>query len=139
MIACIYIYSVSNRHVKSMQCIYFSDQIFRQYIGTHINTNFAHFYPTCFYNLMKQSLLQSFYINRNYFTVAFSSIFRYIDNVFSINNHDFHPYINPTHPNVLEIKDTTQLSTFASYLDIILNIASCIPQIKDKVNTTHIL
>jgi hypothetical protein len=54
--------------------------------------------------------------------VAFSSTFRYIDDVLSINNDQFHSYIDSIYPNELEIKDTTEPSTSASYLDVLLNI-----------------
>jgi hypothetical protein len=46
--------------------------------------------------------------------VAFNSTFRYIDNVLSINNNHFHSYVDSIYPNELEIKDTTECSTFAS-------------------------
>ena len=46
--------------------------------------------------------------------------FRYIDDVLSINNHQFHSHVDSIYPNELEIKDTTEYSTFASYLDVLL-------------------
>jgi hypothetical protein len=48
--------------------------------------------------------------------VAFNSTFRYIDDVLSLNNDQFH------YPSELEIKDTTESSTSASYLDVLLYI-----------------
>jgi hypothetical protein len=39
--------------------------------------------------------------------VTFNSTFRYIDDVLSINNDQFHSYINSIYPNEFEIKDTT--------------------------------
>jgi hypothetical protein len=51
--------------------------------------------------------------------VAFNSTFRYIDDVLSINNNQFHTYVDSIYPNGLEIKDTTECSTSASYLDIL--------------------
>ena len=65
--------------------------------------------------------------------VAFNSTFRYIDDVLSINN-DFHSYVNSIYPNELEIKDTTESSMSASYLDILLNI-----DINGKITTHQIL
>jgi hypothetical protein len=53
-------------------------------------------------------------------TVAFNSIFRYIDDVLSINNNQFHTYVDSIYPNELEIKDTTECSTSASHLDNII-------------------
>jgi hypothetical protein len=52
----------------------------------------------------------------------FNSTFRYIDEVLSINNDQFHSYVDSINPSELEIKDTTESSTSASYLDVLLNI-----------------
>jgi hypothetical protein len=54
--------------------------------------------------------------------VVFNSTFRYIDDVLSINNDQFHSYVYSIYPSELEIKDTTESSTSASYLDVLLNI-----------------
>jgi hypothetical protein len=59
---------------------------------------------------------------KKYLAVAFNSTFRYIDDVLSINNHQFHSYVDSTYPNELEIKDTTECSTSASYLDVLLKL-----------------
>jgi hypothetical protein len=47
---------------------------------------------------------------------------RYIDDVLSINNHNFHKYIHLIYPDELQIKDTTEFDKYASYLDIVLKI-----------------
>ncbi len=47
--------------------------------------------------------------------VAFNSTFRYIDDVLSINNDNFHSYVDTIYPGELEIKDTTEPDTSASY------------------------
>jgi hypothetical protein len=52
--------------------------------------------------------------------MAFSSTFRYIDDVLSINNNQFHSHIDLIYSNELEIKDTTECSTSASNFDILL-------------------
>jgi hypothetical protein len=54
--------------------------------------------------------------------VAFNSTFRYIDDVLPINNEQFHPHADSIYPNELEIKDTTESPTSASYWDVLLNI-----------------
>jgi hypothetical protein len=46
----------------------------------------------------------------------------YIDDVLSINNDRFTSYVNSIYPSELETKDTTESSTSASYLDVLLNI-----------------
>jgi hypothetical protein len=54
--------------------------------------------------------------------VNFNSTLRYTDDVLSINNEHFHSFVYPIYPSELEIKDTTESSTSASYLGVVLNI-----------------
>jgi hypothetical protein len=54
--------------------------------------------------------------------VAFNLTFCYIDDGLSINNDHFHSYVDSIYPNELEIKDTTECSTSASYLDVLLKL-----------------
>jgi hypothetical protein len=54
--------------------------------------------------------------------VAFNSTFRHIDDVLSINNDQFHSYIDPIYPSELGIQYITEFSTSASYLDVLINI-----------------
>jgi hypothetical protein len=54
--------------------------------------------------------------------VAFSSAFRYIDDVLFINNIQFHAYVDSIYHIELEIKDTTECFTSASYLDMLLKL-----------------
>ena len=61
---------------------------------------------------------------RKLLVVALNSTFRYIDEVLSINNNKFHPYVDSIYPCKLEIKDTTESSTSASYLDVLLKMNS---------------
>ena len=49
-------------------------------------------------------------------------VYRYIDDVFSINNQKFENYLGHMYPVELEIKDTTESNTFTSYLDLLLSI-----------------
>ena len=49
---------------------------------------------------------------------------RYIDDVLSINNPHFDNYLGQIYPTELEIKDTTESNTSASYLDLLLSIES---------------
>ena len=53
--------------------------------------------------------------------VSFNLTYRHIDDVLSINNHNFHNYVHLIYPDELEIKDTTESDRCASYLDISLN------------------
>jgi hypothetical protein len=62
--------------------------------------------------------------NNKKLAVSFNHTFRYIDDVLSINNHNFHNYVHLTYPDELQIKDITESDKSASYLDILLNIDS---------------
>ena len=46
-------------------------------------------------------------------------MYRYIDGVLSINNPDFENYLGQMYPPEIEIKDTTESNTSASYLDLL--------------------
>ena len=48
--------------------------------------------------------------------------YRYIDDVLSINNPEFENYLGQMYPAEHEIKDTTESTTSASYLDLLLSI-----------------
>ena len=50
------------------------------------------------------------------------TVHQYIDDVLSINNPDFENYLGQMYPPELEIKDTTESNTSASYLDLLLSI-----------------
>jgi hypothetical protein len=53
--------------------------------------------------------------------VAFNSTFRYIDDVLLINNDQSYSYIDSIYLSGLEIKDTTESSTSALYMDVLSN------------------
>ena len=66
-----------------------------------------------------QSLLST---GKKHLASRFNLIYRYIDDVLSINNPDFENYLGQMYPAELEIKDTTESTTSASYLDLLLSI-----------------
>jgi hypothetical protein len=69
---------------------------------------------------MKQTLFRNYYgIKKN------CHIFQpYIDDVLSINNHNFHNYVHLTYLDELEKKGTTESNIFASYLDFLFDVNS---------------
>jgi hypothetical protein len=72
---------------------------------------------------MRQNLFRNCYgIITEKLAISFNHTFRYIDDVLSINNHNFHKYAHLIYSNELEIKDTTESDKSATYLDILLNI-----------------
>ena len=69
----------------------------------------------------KKSLLSN---GKKKLASQFNFTYRYIDDVLSINNPDFENYLGQMYPAELEIKDTTESNTSASYLDLLLSIES---------------
>ena len=49
--------------------------------------------------------------------IQLSNTFRYINDLFSVNNVDFGNYISAIYPSELELKDTSTSSTEVCYLD----------------------
>ena len=66
-----------------------------------------------------QSLLSTGKKQQEY---QFNFAYRYIDEVLSINNPYFENYLDQMYQAELEIKDTTESNTSASYLDFFLSI-----------------
>jgi hypothetical protein len=58
--------------------------------------------------------------------VALNSTFGYIEDVLSISNDQFHSYVDSVFPSELEIKDATESSSSASYLDVLLKSNYCL-------------
>ena len=66
-----------------------------------------------------QSLLST---GKKYLASLFNLTYRYIDDVLSINNPEFENYLGQMYPAELEIKDTTESTSSASYLGLLLSI-----------------
>ena len=56
------------------------------------------------------------------FTHTHIYIYIYINDVWSINSPDFENFLGQMYPPELEIKDTTESNTSASFLDLLLSI-----------------
>ena len=63
-----------------------------------------------------------FSTSRKQLALRFNYTYWYIDDVLSINNPEFENYLDQMYPVELEIKDTTESNTSASYLDLLLSI-----------------
>jgi hypothetical protein len=74
----------------------------------------------CYRHILKMS--SEMFRKKNISCYGLHSTSRYIDDVLSINSDMFHSYVDSIYPIELEIKDTTESSTSASYLDVLLNI-----------------
>ena len=98
-------------------------QVFQQSVGIPMGTNCAPLLADLFlYSYEAEFIQKLLHEKKKSLAVAFNSTFRYIDDVLSINNNHFHSYVDSIYPNELEIKDTTECSTSASYLDVLLKL-----------------
>jgi hypothetical protein len=105
--------------------VVFGSKIFQQTFGIPMGTNCAPLLADLFLYSYEAEFIQKLLHEKNKsFAVVFNSTFRYINTVLSINNDQFHSYVDSIYPSELEIKDTTESSTSASYLDLLLNIDS---------------
>ena len=103
--------------------VVFGNIIFQQTVGIPMGTNCAPLLADLFLYSYEAEFIQKLLHEKNKpLAVAFNSTFRYIDDVLSINNDQFNSYVDSIYPSELEIKDTTESSTSASYLDVLLNI-----------------
>ena len=102
--------------------VVFGNIIFQQTIGIPMGTNCAPLLADLFLYSYEAEFMQNL-VKSGQKTVAksFNSTYRYIDDVLSLNNPKFGDYVNAIYPSELEIKDTTDSSSSASYLDLYLN------------------
>ena len=80
--------------------------------NVNIETGICYIRKWCFYVFKIGYILAS----------RFNLTYRYIGDVLSINNPEFEHYLGQMYPAELEIKDTTESTTSASYLDLLLSI-----------------
>jgi hypothetical protein len=97
-------------------------QVFQQSFGIPIGKNCARLLANLFLYSYGAEFIHKLLHEWKTLVVAFISTFWYIDDVLSINNNQFHLYVDLIYPNELEIKDTTECSTSASYLDVLLKL-----------------
>ena len=117
----------------------FGGQFFQQVIGIPMGTYcapllvdlFSYSYEADFMNLCKSG--------KKSLARSFGFTFRYIDDVL-LNNPKFGDYVSFIYPEELEIKDTTDSPTSASYLDIssILTMTNSQAAVVDILRLLHI-
>ena len=103
--------------------VVFAGKVFQQIIGIPMGTNCAPLLADIFLYSYEAEFIQSLLsTGRKRLASQFNFTYRYIDDVLSINNPDFENYLGQMYPPELEIKDTTESNTSASYLDLLLSI-----------------
>ena len=103
--------------------VVFAEKVFQQIVGIPMETNYAPLLADIFLYSYEAELIQSLLsTGRKTLASRFNFTYRYIDDALSINNPEFVNYLDQTYPVELEIKDTTESTTSASYLDLLLSI-----------------
>ena len=103
--------------------VVFAGKVFKQIVGIPMGTNCAPLLADIFLYSYEAEFIQSLLsAGKKRLASPFNFTYRYIDDVLSINNPDFENYLGQMYPPELEIKDTTESNTSASYLDLLLSI-----------------
>ena len=102
--------------------VVFVGKVFQQIVGIPMGTNCAPHLADIFLYSYEAGFIQSLLsTGRKQLASWFNFTYRYIDDVLSINNPEFENYLGQMYPVELEIKNTTERNTSASYLDLLLS------------------
>ena len=105
--------------------VVFGGKVFQQIVSIPMGTNCAPLLEDIFLYSYEAEFIQSVLsTGKKKLASQFNFTYRYIDDVSSINNPDFENYLGQMYPAELEIKDTTESNTSASYLHLLLSIES---------------
>ena len=97
----------------------FGGAIFQQQVGIPMGTNCAPLLADLFLYSYETEFLQNLVKNKKIKDArSFNFTYRYIDDVLSINNPSFARWLPSIYPPELEIKETTETSCSASFLDL---------------------
>ena len=103
--------------------VVFAGKVFQQTVGIPMGTNCAPLLADIFLYSYEADFIQSLLsTGKKHLASRFNLTYRYIDNVLSINNPEFENYLGQMYPAELEIKETTESTTSASYLNLLLSI-----------------
>ena len=104
--------------------VVFAGKVFQKTVGIPIGTNFVLLLADIFLYLSDAEVIQSLLsTGKKQLPSRFNLTYRYIDDVWlSINNPEVENYLDQMYPAEVEIKDTTESITSASYLDLLLSI-----------------
>ena len=103
----------------------FGGRVFQQTVGIHMGTNCAPLLGDLFLYSYEADFIQKLLKkSEKKLARSFSFTFRYIDDILSLNNSRFGDFVDRIYTIELEIKDTTDTDTSASYRDLHLEIDS---------------
>ena len=99
----------------------FGGALFQQVVGIPMATNFTPLLADLFLYSYESEFLQNLVKDRKIHGArAFNFTYRYTDDVLSINNPRFAEFLPLIYPPELEIKETTDTASSASFLDLYL-------------------
>ena len=103
--------------------VVFAGKVFKQIIAIPMDTNCAPLLADIFLYSYEAEFIQSLLpVGKKRLASQFNFKYRYIDDVLSIDNPHFENYIGQMYPPELDITDTTESNTSASYLDLLPSI-----------------
>jgi hypothetical protein len=95
--------------------VVFGDQVFQQSFGIPMGTNCAPLFADLFfYSYDAEFVPKLLRDNNKKLAVSFNHTSRYIDDVLSINNHDFHNCVHLVYPGGLGMRDAVGSDKSAS-------------------------
>jgi hypothetical protein len=101
--------------------ISFGGTLFQQVVGIPMGTNCAPLLADLFLYSYESEFLQKLVkIKKIHEARAFNFTYRYTDDVLSINNSRFAEFLPLIYPPELEVKETTDTASSASFLDLYL-------------------
>jgi hypothetical protein len=74
--------------------VVFGNEVFQQTVGIPMGTNCAPLLANMFLYSFEAEFIQKLLFQKNKSLVAFNSTFRYMDDVLTINNEQFHSYVD---------------------------------------------
>jgi hypothetical protein len=108
-------YKYSEADIKCMLCflvdiiyLVFGYQVFQQSINIPMSTSFTPLLAALFLYSYEAEFVQKLVQDNNKkLAVSLNHTFKYIDDVLTINNHNFHNYVHLIYPDELKVKNTT--------------------------------
>ena len=103
----------------------FGGRTFKQVIGIPMGTNCAPLLADLFLYSYEAEFLQSLYKSGSKkLARRFNNTYRYIDDLMRLDNPGISDYLPHIYPDELEIKETTESTNSASYLDLYLQVGT---------------
>ena len=103
--------------------IRFRSKLYRQIVGIPMGTNCAPLVADVYLFCFESFMLSLSEDNQSDVIEAFSSTYRYLDDLLSINNNFFDSMVNRTYPSDLQLNKANVSDTEVPFLDLHLSIS----------------